>query len=459
MPPNLESGANAVTDGSGVFRIINIPEGQYLPLLKKDGFVATRSATIGSEVRIAGDIRMDLGMMRLTTLRGRVIDPEEKPAAGITVQAKMVDSLPGITAVTDQDGAFVIGGLVPGTYKLSAQVKLTADTEDGERSVTTYFPSSLDREAAEPIKVQGVDLSGYNIQLRTSLVRKIRGVVIDVNGEPTPQATVLLLKPGSGEDVEQVLTDDDGRFELSPVLEGDWKVQAENFPDYDSELHRYLYRSGTRLVRITRQPLENVEVRLTQPFALELGIDLGDSHQGDAAVAPPKLSIGLSPLDRQPTFASNVNLWETQRIEGVFPGRYRIELLSALPPGWYTAAAMLDGRDVLGQVAEIMGPGTLRMVYRTDGGSLQGSIENGDAAMVVAMGASGLPFQAFCDQDGRFTIGGLPPGEYTVGAFQLPLAPAFDLMAGTGLKSALAEHGQRVKVEPGAVAAVKLRLN
>jgi carboxypeptidase family protein len=96
MPPNLESGATAVTDDSGVFRIANIPDGQYLPLLKKDGFVMARAAVIGNMVRIAGDTRMDLGMTRLTTLRGRVIDPEKKTAAGITVQVQMMDSLLGL---------------------------------------------------------------------------------------------------------------------------------------------------------------------------------------------------------------------------------------------------------------------------------------------------------------------------------------------------------------------------
>jgi hypothetical protein len=116
MPPDLASPAKAVTDDSGAFRIANIPEGQYLPLLKKDGFVITRAATMGNLVRVAGDIQMDLGMMRLTTLRGRVTDPEKKPAAGITVQVQMVDSPPGITAATDEDGAFVIEGLLPGNF-------------------------------------------------------------------------------------------------------------------------------------------------------------------------------------------------------------------------------------------------------------------------------------------------------------------------------------------------------
>jgi len=444
----------AITGDSGTFQIANVPDGQYVTLLIKDGFMGTVEPVIWNAFRVAGDTRMDLKMTRLASLSGRVVDAEKMPVAGVTVEAEGGRTT---KAVTDENGVFVLKNLPPQSYVLSAQIKIPPDAPDGERMVTTFFPSSVDRERAEQINVQALDLPGYDIQLRTAQVRRIRGVVIDVNGEPAAQATVMLLKPGTSEDVEQVLTDDDGAFEFSPVQEGDWKIQAENVPDYDQDRGQYLVRSGTKLVRVSARPPENTEVRLAQPFALRLATDWSGSSQGDAARAHPKVTVGLLPLERQPTYASKIDPSQAQTIEGIFPGRYRISEFAG--DGWYLAAAMLDGRDVLGQDMEVLGPGTLKMVYRNDAGSVRGSVDKGGGAVVVALSASGRAFQTPCDSDGRFAIADLPPGEYTLRAFQMSIPQVMDLMTNPERQRALLSRGEQLKVEPGAAASVDLKLN
>lgn len=40
-----------------------------------------------------------------------------------------------------------------------------------------------------------------------------------------------------------MLTYDDGKFEFAPAEEGEWRVQAENAPEYDYALHRPITRT------------------------------------------------------------------------------------------------------------------------------------------------------------------------------------------------------------------------
>jgi hypothetical protein len=174
-----------------------------------------------------------------SSLRGRVLDPEGKPAAGVAVKLGFAYG-----ESTDEKGEFVFKDLPPEVFTLSATPKPQPDAKDEDRIVTTYYPSAVDSAQAVPIKVQGVDLFGYDIGLETAPARTIRGVVIDVDGKPAAHATVSVTKPSSGivtliamergaifgwpqsiAAAESVETKD-GTFEFPPVVEGDWKLRA-----------------------------------------------------------------------------------------------------------------------------------------------------------------------------------------------------------------------------------------
>jgi hypothetical protein len=123
----------------------------------------------------------------------------------------------------------------------------------------------------------------------------------------------------------------------------------------------------------------------------------------------------------------------------------------------YAAAAMLDNRDVLGQVVQLAGPASVKMIYKSDGGSVRGTVEHG-ADMIVALMADATPvallgLAARCDVDGGFSIRDVPPGDYTAVAFQ-DLGP----IGIPVLQRMLAESGKRVKVEAGAASQVDLRV-
>lgn len=176
---------------------------------------------------------------------------------------------------------------------------------------------------------------------------------------------------------------------------------------------------------------------------------------GDTPPAEPvqviAVLLGLTGSTAVPKAGENGNV-------EVFRGRFFVGLSPLRVPGYYLAAAMLDNRDVLGQEVELSGPATLKMVYKTGGGSVRGKVEGGAATVVVAMAdataAGRLGWSAACDAEGGFTLANLAPGEYTVAAFRDRRE-----LNDAGFLSSLAAGGERVKVEEGAVATVALRVN
>jgi hypothetical protein len=457
---------HAVTDDLGAFRIAGIPDGQYtvMPPIA-DGYFPTKFGPTPS-IRVAGDTRFDLQLTPLASVRGRVLDPEDAPAAGIAVKLGVWQS------VTDEKGEFVFED-VPSfdSFTLSATPKPQADAKDEARIVTTYYPSVVDSDQAMRIHVDGVDLFGYDIRLRTAPARAIRGVVIDVDGKPAPHARVTISKRGSGmvtmvrgpfnllrlgqyvAAAEPVETKEDGTFAFPPVLEGDWRVRAV----LDTWSENRSARSGTAEIRVSTRDAEggdidDLEIRLEQPFEIEVTADWGDSPP---ATNPPTFMM-VMPLDgAEGGPPSDAKPGQPQRLKG-FTGRYFIGP-GGVTPGYYVAAAMLDNRDVLGQVVELSGLAALKMIYKTGGGSVRGTVEKGAYATVVLMAdatpASRIGIGVQCDADGGFSIPDVPPGEYTAVAFQ-----EFNLVASPEFPSLLAASGKSVKVEAGSAAQVDLRV-
>ncbi len=183
------------TDDGGLFpESLTLPDGPvHLFSYSKEGYYPARVAGPAPVIRVSGDAHVDLRMIPRASLQGRVLDPEGKPAQGITVT---LDSF-GVSAITDEDGVFKIQNVKPGQSRLSAKPKSQAQAQDknGEKPVTTYYPSIIDSTQAVWVEVRGVDLFGYDIRLQAAPARRVRGMVLDAGGRPAAHATLTLLRP------------------------------------------------------------------------------------------------------------------------------------------------------------------------------------------------------------------------------------------------------------------------
>ncbi len=262
---------------------------------------------------------------------------------------------PGGAAVTDKNGAFEIQKLQPGSYTLSAKAKpQAADDADSETIVTTYYPDVVDRERAVSIKVDAVDLLGYDIRLQTAPARRVRGVVIGLDGKPARGVGVSLFIPaasgpitivqGPGQAnqrtaaVEHVNTnEDDGSFEFPAVIEGRWIVRA-SLSSYDAKEHRDTRLDGSAELSVAKGDITDLRLQLAEPFKIEVSSDSGDSppvlNGGDRA----NLGVGqiiqfdeiLRPVDGawrgSAKIASRDGTWQWETTGGHF--------LICLPSHW-----------------------------------------------------------------------------------------------------------------------------
>lgn len=278
---------DAVTDESGAFRIAGLADGRYSLLpMPKEGF--SPLLQVNPPINVSGDTRVDLQMTPLANLRGRVLDPNDEPAPGVVVALDRLDcgNCTAIdVSITNEDGEFAFEKLEPGGgLILSASPKSAADPQSEQRIVTTYYPSVIDRDQAEAINSQGVDLFGYTIRLRTAAAHRIRGVVVDTDGKPVSKAIVSVVKPsiempsmirgvysGKSSDVpvaEPAETKEDGAFTFPSVREGDWMLRAVD----GQSAH-----AGSEEVNVEKGDVENVELRVALPITIEMTADWGDT--------------------------------------------------------------------------------------------------------------------------------------------------------------------------------------
>ena len=141
-------------------------------------------------------------------ITGRVFD-----SAGVPVEGTAVSAVTSVrhqsSTVTDDRGAYRLGGLPPGTYRIVArQESLPVPPEirtDGTTEVhhsPTYYPAELDVKSAARIDVQAAaDIRGIDIRLVRTPILRVSGRVIS-QSEAGLNAHVVLEVRDNGRAIE-----------------------------------------------------------------------------------------------------------------------------------------------------------------------------------------------------------------------------------------------------------------
>jgi len=499
---------DTVTDSTGSYRLRGLDDGDYRGEFTKDGF-ADDSRNLGNpSFHVAGGLaaRADRQLKPWGALRGRVVDEDGKPAAGVRVERDPVPpgSLDGDT-VTDQNGDFVFQDLAPGSYMVVAKPEAKIRMQDGVRvgTVAMYYPSATEPARAVRISVRtGENVSGIEIRLKSVPVHRVAGVVLGPAGKPVAHATVKLMGrvgtvrqtlsfapsisigpdgigrlmaalgkansgvvgPGGEPEVAQVESHDDGTFEFAAVEEGDWRLSAE-FGEYED-----VPLGGVASAPVSEKDLEDIQIRMATLIPVEVTLASGseDAPPTGAHCDPSgcvyqhgPLRLTLTALEEQPRVIVDDPAKNVARINSFFPGRYRVMQGLGMQGDPYVAAVMWGGRDVKGQVVDLMpGAGPFQIVYKSGLGKVGGTVEKGEGASVfLVSNGSGeiLTYQQVtCGAGGAFEISQAPPGDYYI--------VAFDRTEGGGLPAAdlpasIIPFASSVRVEAGSTASVDLRVN
>jgi len=397
--PNSRNNYQARTDAGGAFRIQQVSPGTY---------TAVAMATEFSEVR--STLQIDAGhdpaplhfaLVPWPGLSGRVLDAERQPVAHVPVQA-MNRARGDLTATTDEAGRFVFRHLAPGEYVLRA-APAQRDSTGPTEIAATFFPNVTDRSQAALIELTaGSDLSGYDIVLQSVPVMRVSGRVLDEGGKPAAGAAVQI-----DSTAKKATAGEDGAFEFSRVRPGVAQLRAD------------LTRDGLALrgfadAMVANHDVEGITLRLSPPTSITGVVELdgkpAPSVEGDA---------WLAPVDRhEPSPAAEFHEGGIQ-FRSVYPGRYRL----IVEPGWiygrhYLDRIWLGERDItLDEIEVSPGMPPFRVVLKTGGGRIRGSVPNGDGGMIVLapreerMRVPGFIVVSFFGGS-QFEIDGVRPGDY-----------------------------------------------
>ncbi|MFL6198305.1 MAG: carboxypeptidase regulatory-like domain-containing protein [Thermoanaerobaculia bacterium] len=274
-------------DGEGRFELRGLPAGTAQVGASAPAFVPLEGVAV--ELPRAGELRLVLE--RGALLQGRVTTAAGEPVPAVRV------GVSGAAAATNDDGLYWLEG-----------------AELGKQEVIFLHPSH--GRVAKPFEIQpGVNVLDLTFEPGV----EVAGRVLDETGKPVPGAKVEIspeyrFDPRQYQDV----TGEDGRFRLSAVVAGKYRLQAGADGFAETE------RPGT--LAVASEPVSNLEIVLDRGAVLSgsiLGLPAEDLPQvevearGDSGVTLPAWTDGrgryevrsLAPGD----WTVTARLWDDQR--------------------------------------------------------------------------------------------------------------------------------------------------
>jgi protocatechuate 3,4-dioxygenase beta subunit len=315
---------------------------------------------------------------------------------------------------------------------------------------TTYYPGTRDRGQATPIQLHAGDDFPVSFSLTPSPSLTIRGSV--VNLPPGSTAAIMLQSKDFSLVLNGAEMHKDGSFEIRDVSPGAYTVVAtvDNFA----------------VPMMARQALqvaaENVEgLRLAPQTGGAVRGRLRMESSGAARLDPSQMFLLLRSADGDDDALSAITLGEGfstlahVNADGSFEwknvpaGRYSVQISDASAmPDWFLKSVAAAGAVADSGFSVSGGATTLDLVASANGAMVEGVATNQDGAeqggaeqdrpeqdrvekdepvadaVVVAVpdarfrNYSDRYRKAVTDQSGRFTLRGLPPGDYTLFAWE-----------------------------------------
>jgi len=486
--------ATVFTDGRGSFQFHPERSGQYYLEARKYEYVNANLNLhasgmrdfAGESVELSADHparEFQLALTRLGELRGRVIDENGTPMAGLRLIVHPPASTPSpkwANTVADKDGYFTASKLKPGSYlvrimpqRAALQVVLQFSADDlkivDQDLETSEWPGGGEERSATPVPVNpGGSVSVGTITVRKAQYYRARVSVLPNDCQPGEKWSFAAIQPAVPKTpfIPTLDVPCTKEFLVRNLSPGSYLFALTS--GRNTETNKWAHAP----VEIAR---ENADVVLTMFPGMDID---GRVTTADGAPSPSsvKMRIAVTPdiqgfadfllFGTRPTTPDARGLFQVKGLQG---DRHRVTVDG--PGGNYyvkeirhNGSASIDGLVTLAPGA----PAQLEIVTDDKSASISGLVTNsGKAAGDAVVAAVKWPVPAgdhllsllrsargAADDQGRFRIDGLQPGEYRILALPRDAVNRLNPESFVSLLS----RGEKVTVERGSSQSISLKI-
>jgi hypothetical protein len=454
--------ARVTTDRSGRFIIKDLNAGSYTLTVRSPGYAKQQygqrmaNAPGAPIVLTPGQSLKDLAI-RLTpagNIAGHIRNARGRPVPGIPVDLvqrsyasdgrKIIEYV--ATVRTDDRGEYRFYWITPGRYYVVAGFPYGSGGGEGRNQnavvrdyLYSFYPGTTEFEKAVAIDVRpGGEADGMDFALTPAKEFRIRARVIDsLTGQPPPKAVagISYWSPGGGGATTggPLYRPQTGVVEYPNLTPGSYgiSIAASDGARFFPFVRGVPESSAGLTVQVSNEDID-LGVLTLEPPSIIAGRITGDSHPLDAvsrnALRLELLtsSVGFSLMEPY-TPQARAFLESDGSFTSNFPYSSLRVKVAGLAPGFYVREARLNGVDALNDFARVPRSGQLEIVLGSKAGQIDGVVRDensktGAGVLVVlvpdAMRAYSERFkQTFSDQDGRFSLASIPPGDYKIFAW------------------------------------------